>query len=58
MSRCHICNKPCPGTIRTTEKRYFYGEQTICKDCFDHLVVDDYEYLDKKAIAKIGVKDG
>lgn len=55
MKRCKICSKATSAKIRLTEKRYFVGEADVCSDCFDHWASGDYDYLDKKAILKLGI---
>jgi hypothetical protein len=53
MTYCHICHNKTSSTVTLKEPRYFWGEQRVCPDCFQHWVTGDTDYLDKKAIDKI-----
>lgn len=53
MVKCKICGSNTNTRFEIAERRYYEGLQVICKDCFDHLIVNDFDYLDKKAVNKM-----
>ena len=60
MGRCGICGKQTGSLTKTCEKRYSPradGGIEVCTDCFNLLIVNDYESLDGKMGDKIRVKE-